>query len=287
MNCSANIPEPAVNAPVSRSEINESIAAASYQLPTSVVEINWGIQQPAEPMANPNCAELAVAYNDDIVLQKASPGQLSLQKNFDGSGMMGNQLRLETPAGLGGLPQQRSLDMEEPELADFSWQDEELGTRNKTVRYRPPSPRVITPVRFTPTPKLVRKAEARQLPKQPQQQQCHQQQQKQHQQQMSQPQPNIKQPIYLTNSNPATTDSVDIRHNKNTSQLGSTAPASQKADVVDTYPTKIPSRNVSDSGISESASPEPDELAGRIITEQMQKIEAQMKKILQKEDFLL
>ena len=105
---------------------------------------------------------------------------------------------------------------------------------------------------------------------------------------------NMKQQISTSASLNAPATSVAAPRRETTPQkvpYSSNAKASNK--IIDSsmedkqplpkQPFNAPMRNVSDSGISDSATPEPDEMAGRIITNQMQKIEAQMKKILESE----
>ena len=172
---------------------------------------------PVEKVAEPRSpAQEPVRMNDDIK-RRVSPGprQQSLQRE------LGQSVTPELhQSGRPGLPrQQRSLDTEDAEVAELAAGSGARRGSHAAVRYRPETPRTVTPVRFTPTPRLPNK--------------------------------------------------------------GVAGPGRQSEERP---PSQAPSRNVSDSGISvTSATPEPDDTAGKIVSESMQKIEAQMKRILQNE----
>jgi hypothetical protein len=217
--------------------------------------------------------------NDDInlghVRESSIPRQTSLQNNFQS---------------------QQSVDTEEKELSDIN-----KSNSGTSIRFRPPSPRVVTAVRFTPTPKLTRKSYA---PAANSPGPLHSPiSSNSSSSSLSFP----KQPISKSNS-----DSVDNGFITNNNMQNITPKVSPNyvhpVNPVKDQQKHVPkpnehqkvfkdevsahdeaktnfgfARNVSDSGISDSISPEPEE-PGKILTEQMQKIEAQMKKILEHEN---
>ena len=184
--------------------------------------------------------------NDDIKLSKlrerSVSRQQSLQKEFEGHSRAEHSFAAESKKKLArGIQSQKSMsvDTDESEMMDIN----RTGRRDSnsgSVRYRPSTPRTVTPVRFTPTPKLANKGW-----KSPE----------------VKPEEPRTAPINLERDVKKglgeTTEEVKLR-------------------------SQGPSRNVSDSGISVESS-EPDDISGKIITDQMQKIEAQMKKILSAE----
>ena len=184
--------------------------------------------------------------NDDIKLSKprerSVPRQQSLQKEFEGHSRTEHPFAAESqksPAR--GIQSQKSMsvDTDEPEMMDIN----RTGRRDSnsgSVRYRPSTPRTVTPVRFTPTPKLANKGWKS---------------------------PDVK-------PEEPRTAPINLQREEKKA-VGET---SEEAKLR----SQGPSRNVSDSGISVESS-EPDEISGKIITDQMQKIEAQMKKILSAE----
>ena len=184
--------------------------------------------------------------NDDIKLSKprerSVPRQQSLQKEFEGHSRSEHPFAAESqksPAR--GIQSQKSMsvDTDEPEMMDIN----RTGRRDSnsgSVRYRPSTPRTVTPVRFTPTPKLANKGWKS---------------------------PEVK-------PEEARTAPINLQREEKKGGGETTEEAKLRSQG--------PSRNVSDSGISVESS-EPDEISGKIITDQMQKIEAQMKKILSAE----
>ena len=184
--------------------------------------------------------------NDDIKLSKprerSVPRQQSLQREFEGHSRTEHPFAAESqksPAK--GIPSQKSMsvDTDEPEMMDIN----RTGRRDSnsgSVRYRPSTPRTVTPVRFTPTPKLANKGWKS---------------------------PDVK-------PEEPRTAPINLQREEKKA-VGETSEESKLR-------SQGPSRNVSDSGISVESS-EPDEISGKIITDQMQKIEAQMKKILSAE----
>jgi len=184
--------------------------------------------------------------NDDIKLSKprerSVPRQQSLQKEFEGHSRSEHPFAAESqksPAR--GIQSQKSMsvDTDEPEMMDIN----RTGRRDSnsgSVRYRPSTPRTVTPVRFTPTPKLANKGWKS---------------------------PDVK---------PEEPRTAPINLQREEKKVGGETGEEAKLR------SQGPSRNVSDSGISVESS-EPDEISGKIITDQMQKIEAQMKKILSAE----
>jgi len=184
--------------------------------------------------------------NDDIKMfrprERSIPRQQSLQRDFEGHNVIPNVYKEnaheQSPAKF--LPFQKSIEKDDQELMDINGKIERRGSdANAYVRYRPETPRVVTPVRFSTTPKLPNKGFSRQ------------------QSAAEKPQ-NMPLPPKAIEKIQPTPDIEDMK--------------------------KI-CRNVSDSGISvNSSTPEPDESAGKIVTESMQKIEAQMKRILSSEN---
>eukprot|EP00090_Calanus_glacialis_P035764 TRINITY_DN61007_c0_g1_i1.p1 TRINITY_DN61007_c0_g1~~TRINITY_DN61007_c0_g1_i1.p1 ORF type:complete len:937 (-),score=246.05 TRINITY_DN61007_c0_g1_i1:81-2597(-) len=174
--------------------------------------------------------------------EKSIPRQQSLQRDCEGHNVTPNAYKQDTQDSKPKytLPAQKSIDNDEPELMEInghSGRRDSDANAQGYVRYRPETPRIVTPVRFTATPKLSNRG----LNRQPSLQ--------------DKPQNIPLPPKPSEKSKPVTED------------------------------IKMISRNVSDSGISvNSSTPEPDETAGKIVTESMQKIEAQMKKILSSEN---
>ena len=175
--------------------------------------------------------------NDDIKMsrprERSSPRPASLQRDCEAHNATPRLCREEEKPKL--VPQ-RSLETgDDPELVEIEGSSRQQGRRDSQssiIRYRPETPRTVTPVRFTPTPKLARKANTKAG--------------------------DLKPKVSLKEKVEATED-IKI------------SPA--------------PSRNVSDSGISvNSESSEPDDSPGKIVAESMQKIEAQMRKILEHEN---
>ena len=210
------------------------------------IKINNGLDQLS---AKEGDAVAEGKLNDDIKLSKprerSVPRQQSLQKEFEGHSRPHQPIQhpfaaesQKSPAR--GIQAQKSMsvDNDEAEMMEIS---NKTGRRDSnSVRYRPSTPRTVTPVRFTPTPKLPNKGWKS---------------------------PDVKP------DEPRTAPINLEREEKKTR-----GEASEEAKLR----SQGPSRNVSDSGISVESS-EPDEISGKIITDQMQKIEAQMKKILSAE----
>ena len=206
--------------------------------------------------------------------ESSIPRQTSLQNNYNYN-----------------KPQQtQSVERDEKELSEIN--QSPSGGNINSIRFRPPSPRVITPVRFTPTPKTTRKNVAPPSMSSPQNNYNNFNSgspslpfskpvnnpssesldgMSNYQIGYPQTQSNNNQPIYFNN-------------NQQPSPKIDTAPKMINDEAKDKAKTNFGfARNVSDSGISDSTSPEPEE-PGKILTEQMQKIEAQMKKILEHEN---
>ena len=187
--------------------------------------------------------------NDDIdlscVRENSVPRNFSLQKDFEAQNPMNRQKSYEID-----------------ELASFGTV-QPVESNHTSVRYRPPSPGGITPVKFTLTPKVGR----RNAP--------------------------VNETVDSTIKfyNPIPSSKIPLQSQPNlppsnagfTEQRKGISTKEENANVEGKV-SNAPSRNISDSGISDSLSPEPDEFAGKIITEQMQKIEAQMKKIIEAEN---
>ena len=173
-----------------------------------------------------------VTMNDDIKMarprERSSPRPASLQRDNVTSRLFREE---EKPK----LVPQKSLETDDPELLEIEGSSRQQGRRDSQssiIRYRPETPRTVTPVRFTPTPKLARK---------------------------------------VTNKAGDVKPKVSLREKVEASEDVKISPG--------------PSRNVSDSGISvnSESSAEPDDSPGKIVAESMQKIEAQMRKILEHE----
>ena len=191
--------------------------------------------------AKADIAKSALMMNDDIKMcrprEKSSPRRVSLQRDCQAHSVTPNPFRDEEKPKL--IPQ-RSLEKDEPELMEINDVSSNQGRRDShsSIRFRPETPRTVTPVRFTATPKLARKGHSKGGDVKPR---------------------DFKEKIR---------DEVDFK-----------APAAAPATF------QAPSRNVSDSGISvNSESSEPDDSPGKIVAESMQKIEAQMKRILEHEN---
>ena len=236
--------------------------------------------------------------NDDINLSKVRensvPRQQSLQKDFDVNNGQSRSVFSE------GRLDQKSFDKDDEELIDIN-----QPSTVKTVRYRPPSPSGVTPVRFTPTPKQVnsKSDNSKFPPSLPNLNTASQPINKP----FSGPHQPLATPVcspiiansYQKNcfhqpqksiSSPSTNQyglQKNVQDQNQTYYQYQDKEAKEKLCELPTAEPKMsnaPSRNVSDSGISDSTTPEPDEIAGKIITNQMQKIEAQMKKILESEN---
>jgi len=209
-------------------------------------EIDLNQQQPkAENIYQPK-------LNDDIKMsrprERSIPRQQSLQRDCEGHNVTPNAYKQETPdfKPKYTLPEQKSIDKDEPELMEINnhlCRRESDANNHGLVRYRPETPRVVTPVKFMATSKLPNKGLSRQASTQ------------------DKPQ-NIPKPPKASER---------------------TKPIQNFDDMKEM--SQAPTRNFSDSGISvNSSTPEPDDTAGQIVTESMQKIEAQMKKILSSEN---
>jgi len=198
--------------------------------------------------------------NDDInltrVRESSVPRQTSLQKD---SKVQTTDTRNIFTEGV-SPPFQSQNSKEDLEVVEINQQDDKSFN---SVRYRPPSPRVVTPVRFTPAPKS-------------------------NQRKLSISAPNMpidKEPVTISQAKTEVTskkqDSPFTSTNSSSSFISPNVSNNNLNFVHEINPQK-PSG--SESSISTTG--ESEEMAGKIITEQMQKIEAQMKKILESENNL-
>jgi len=226
---------------------------AATNVQPSLMSTEKSYQHPSPPrsevkseLTSPNIAEIPSQpiLNDDIKMsrprERSIPRQQSLQRDCDGHSVTPNAYKQDIPDNKQryNLPAQKSIDKDEPELMEINGhtgrRDSDASTQGN-VRYRPETPRVVTPVRFSATPKLPNRGLQKQTSVQDKPQNV----------------PLPPKPIEKAKPNNVYEDVKKIV------------------------------RNVSDSGISvNSSTPEPEETAEKIVTESMQKIEAQMKKIL-------
>ena len=192
-------------------------------------------------------AQSALMMNDDIKMcrprEKSSPRRASLQKDCQAHNVTPNAFRDQEKQK---LAQQKSFEKDEPELMEINestnYRDQGRRDSHSSIRYRPETPRTVTPVRFNATPKLPHKGLAKGVDVKPKE--------------------NLKEKIRYEE---------DV-----TTPVAPTAPPA-------TF--QAPIRNVSDSGISvNSECSEPDDSPGKIVAESMQKIEAQMRRILEHEN---
>ena len=190
-------------------------------------------------------AQSALMMNDDIKMcrprEKSSPRRASLQKDCQAHNVTPNAFRDQEKQK---LVQQKSFEKDEPELMEIneSTNYREQGRRDShsSIRYRPETPRTVTPVRFNATPKLPHKGLAK---------------------------------------------GVDVKPKESQKEKMREDVISPAAPPAPPATFQAPIRNVSDSGISvNSECSEPDDSPGKIVAESMQKIEAQMRRILEHEN---
>ena len=227
-------------------------------------------EQPAPAPAPPRPDHM---MNDDIRMsrprEKSLPKQQSLQKDCQAHSATPKAFK-EEPKPV--LSQQRSLDRDDPELLEIHEETAAKGEAagrgrrdsHTSVRYRPETPRTVTPVRFTPTPRLPNKG-------------------------VKSPEPKLDKSL----KSPEPQQSLKSPTPSLSQGLMSPEPAEAEARVAAPSLPQPPVRNVSDSGISvaSSTASDPadpldttDDSAGKIVAESMLKIEAQMKRILEHEN---
>ena len=241
--------------------------------------------------------------NDDINMQRHkdnhSPRPQSLQKNCQEHNVTPKAFK-EEPKAKKVLVNQKSLDNDDPELAAIADSRDHVSRERRNshnvVRYRPETPRTVTPVRFTPTQRLPNKGF-----KSPEPEKL-----KSPVQDLKSPTPSIKSPEPGLKSFEPERGFKFPQHSmspvaKEPSVQSPQPPMSPKdpqhprmspAPEVTVItqreappPPQPPVRNVSDSGISvDSNNSELDDTAGKIVAESMLKIEAQMKRILEHEN---
>lgn len=264
------VPEEEINTNVHKpTQSNATEHSAKYSDPTNIYQQNENMYGSAEssnqqfftnpettyqPLMSENKSEPSSPkkpengpqpkLNDDIKMsrprERSIPRQQSLQRDCEGHNVTPNAYKQDMPDSKQRYPlsAQKSIDKDEPELMEINGtsgrRDSDASTQGY-VRYRPETPRVVTPVKFSATPKLPNRGLQKQTSLQDKPQNV----------------PLPPKPIEKAKPN----------------------------NVFDDVKKIV--RNVSDSGISvNSSTPEPEETAAKIVTESMQKIEAQMKNIL-------
>ena len=238
--------------------------------------------------------------NDDIRMsrprEKSLPKQQSLQKDCEAHSATPKAFIDEKKLA---LTQQKSIDKDDPELLEINGgskpQEHNRGRRDShtSVRYRPETPRTVTPVRFCATPKLPNKGMVASS---------------------KSPEPLLKQnepkspipkhsgsnkslvesskspePLQMSNDNLSSKSPTPSTPNRGFIQYPeSQIPSTQHNVENEQKPIQSqqpPVRNVSDSGISVNSNvSDLDDSAGKIVAESMLKIEAQMKRILEHEN---
>ena len=201
--------------------------------------------------------------NDDINMsrprERSVPKQLSLQKDCEAHNVTPKAFEEEQKRV---LTQQKSLDKDDLEILEINKPftkakspevNDVRGRRDShtSIRFRPETPRTVTPVRFSATPKLPNKG-------------------------LKSPEPSVDQkPKFVRNQSPP-----PVNHNHNQSVIRQASPVREPPST----PIVVPVRN-SDSGISvNSTTSDQDDLTGKMVAESMQQIEAQMKRILEQEN---
>ena len=263
-----------------------------------LADIKVNATAPSQDQTTLTSSSKDIKMNDDINMLRHkdnhSPRPQSLQKNCQEHSVTPKAFKEESKMGLFN---QKSLDNDDAELtaiADSNKSDHTSRERRNShniVRYRPETPRTVTPVRFTPIPRLPNKGFKSPEPE------------KVKSPGLKSPTPSIKSPEPETGFKfPPSSMSPVVKNATVMSPPPSTPLSPRKKEppqplvsnprpdqVTFKNPEVVPPspvvRNVSDSGISvDSNNSDVDDTAGKIVAESMLKIEAQMKRILEHEN---
>ena len=288
-------------APVSKKDVPQLVNSADqFRRETEsrvLAEIKVNATAPSQDQTTLTSSGKDIRMNDDINMLRHkdnhSPRPQSLQKNCQEHNVTPKAFNEESKKGLDN----QSLDKDDAELTAIADSNKsnhisrERRNSHNIVRYRPETPRTVTPVRFTPIPRLPNKGFKSPEPE------------KVRSPGLKSPTPSLKSPepetgfIFAPSSISQGVKSATVMSPPPVvplSSLTSEPPqplinnprhnqAAFKNSEVAPPPRVV--RNVSDSGISvDSNNSDVDDTAGKIVAESMLKIEAQMKRILEHEN---
>ena len=314
-----NIYQEPYAAPVSMKDVPQLVNSADQfrreTESTVLADIKVNAMAPSQDQTALTSPGKEIKMNDDINMLRHkdnhSPRPQSLQKNCQEHNVTPKAFKEESKKG---LVNQKSLDNDDAELsaiADSNKSDHisrERRNSHNIVRYRPETPRTVTPVRFTPIPRLPNKGFKSPEPekvkspgfksptpnlKSPEPEKVKSPTLKSPTQGFKSPEPEsgfrfpprTASPVIKSHPVMSPTPSTPMTPMTKEPLINNPRPDQVSVKTPEVVPPSPVVRNVSDSGISvDSNNSDVDDTAGKIVAESMLKIEAQMKRILEHEN---